>query len=159
MAAKPKEYVVTGEYVTLKTMTTEGVRYVGLHRNAPVPADVPQEQVDHHLKMGLIHERGWVPPDPADTSAEHAASYAAGLLSTAEAELEKAQRARDEAKAGVERVKAAEAERAKAAADAEAEQAAAEQADADARKAAEAVEAALAKQPSKAAAARAAKGG
>src|SRR5260221_658993 len=98
MAAKPKEYVVTGEYVMLKTMTTDGLRYVGLYRNAPVPDDVPQEQVDHHLKMGLIHERGWVEPDQADQSAEAAASYAAGLLVTAEAEVEKAQRARDQAK-------------------------------------------------------------
>ncbi len=108
--------------------------------------------------MGLIHEKGWTPPDPADTSAQQAASYAGGLLATAEADLERARKARDDAAAGVERVKAAEAERAKAEAEAAAEQAAAEQADADARKAAEAEEAALAK-PSRAAAARAAKGG
>src|SRR5258708_3246670 len=78
MAAKPKEYQVTALYVTFKTQTSDGIRYVGLYQNAPVPADVPQEQLDHHLKMGLIHEKGWTPPDPADTSAQQAAPTRAG---------------------------------------------------------------------------------
>lgn len=51
-----KQYVVTGAYVTLKTSTPQGPRILGFYRGAPVPADVSQEQIDHHLNQGLIAE-------------------------------------------------------------------------------------------------------
>lgn len=51
-----KQYSVTGEYVTFKTMTVSGMKVIGLYKGAPVPSDVPQESIDHHLNMGLIEE-------------------------------------------------------------------------------------------------------
>ena len=48
------QYRVTGDLVYLKTNTAYGVRLVGFKKNALVPADVPQEQIDHHLRVELI---------------------------------------------------------------------------------------------------------
>jgi len=96
--ADGKHYQVTAEYVTVKTMTVQGVRVVGLHKDAPVPADVPEEDLAHLIKMGLIHEIGWQPPTMAEMNAEQQAQYQGAILANAEAELAKAQKARDEAK-------------------------------------------------------------
>lgn len=48
------QYRVTGAYVTLKVNTPEGPQMRGFHQNAPVPPGVPQDQIDHHLSVGLI---------------------------------------------------------------------------------------------------------
>jgi hypothetical protein len=63
--ADDKQYVVTGKYVTAKTMTSQGPRVLGLHEGAPVPPDVPQEWVTHHLNMDLIKELPAPDPEPA----------------------------------------------------------------------------------------------
>ena len=48
------QFRVTGELVYLKTNTAYGVRLIGFKKNALVPSDVPQEQIDHHLRVKLI---------------------------------------------------------------------------------------------------------
>jgi hypothetical protein len=48
------QYRVTGPYVILKTATPNGPQVTGFHKDALVPADVSQEQIDHHLSVGLI---------------------------------------------------------------------------------------------------------
>src|SRR5690242_5279763 len=55
-ASKKVWYRVTAPYVTLKTMTENGVRVVGLYAGAPVPFDVPQDSLDHHIRMGMVEE-------------------------------------------------------------------------------------------------------
>ena len=50
------QYRVTGPLVYLKTSTPFGTRLIGFKQNALVPADVPQDQIDHHLSVGLIEE-------------------------------------------------------------------------------------------------------
>lgn len=45
-----KDYVVVDAYVTLKTQTPQGPRLVGFYKGAPVPKDVPKEQIEHHLR-------------------------------------------------------------------------------------------------------------
>lgn len=47
-------YVVTAPYVTLQTMTPQGKRITGFYAGAPVPADVPEWQIKHHLDNNLI---------------------------------------------------------------------------------------------------------
>lgn len=47
-------YVVTGKYVTVKTMTMEGPRIVGLFAGAPVPRDVTDAQLKHLESHDLI---------------------------------------------------------------------------------------------------------
>ncbi|SRR6266581_1889937 len=96
--AEPKKYVVTGKYVTVKTMTTEGIRVIGLYTGAPVPGDVPPDDLAHLLSIGLVHEEGWVPPTPGELSAADRASYADAVLRSAESELEKARKAVADAK-------------------------------------------------------------
>lgn len=58
--AEPKRYVVTGAYVTVKTMTVDGVKVIGLHRGAPVPADVDPAHLQHLLDHNLVGEAGQV---------------------------------------------------------------------------------------------------
>jgi hypothetical protein len=53
-----KRYVVTGAYVTVKTATTDGVKFVGLYSGSPWPQDATQEAGQHHLSSGLIAEVG-----------------------------------------------------------------------------------------------------
>lgn len=53
-----RNYVVTGAYVTVKTVTPDGPRVVGLYEGAPWPADAPAEATEHHLEEGLIAEAG-----------------------------------------------------------------------------------------------------
>lgn len=61
------KYVVTAEYVTLRTRTPDGVRQVGMYKGAPVPDDVPADQIDHHLRRSLIRAVDDEPEPPADT--------------------------------------------------------------------------------------------
>jgi hypothetical protein len=55
------KYVVTGAYVTCKTMGRDGPVIVGLYAGAPVPADAEQSWIDHHLRVNLIE----AVPEPA----------------------------------------------------------------------------------------------
>jgi hypothetical protein len=66
MAGNAKRYRVTGAYATFKTMTVNGPAVLGFYRGSPVPADVEQESIDHHLRLGLIEE---VPEDAAPAAA------------------------------------------------------------------------------------------
>jgi hypothetical protein len=59
-----KQYQVTGAYVTTKTMTTQGMRVIGLHRGAPVPADIDPEHLKHLIAHELVGEVGQPQPDP-----------------------------------------------------------------------------------------------
>ena len=54
MADDAPKYRVTGALVYLKTSTAQGVRVIGFKQNAIVPVDVPQDQIDHHLRVKLI---------------------------------------------------------------------------------------------------------
>lgn len=51
-----KRYVITGAYVTVKTMTTQGPRIVGMYAGAPWPDDAEAAATQHHLDCGLIEE-------------------------------------------------------------------------------------------------------
>ncbi len=130
MATEVEEYVVTGPYVTVKTLTPQGIRVVGLYDGAPLPADVPQKDLEHLLAQGLVHERGWVPPSPQDEAAARDADQAAAQLHNAQAELDKAQKAHDDAQAAVDRFARVQAEEEKARRAAEAARTAAAKAEA-----------------------------
>jgi hypothetical protein len=54
MADATPQYRVTGALVYLKTETPDGPRITGFYQDALVPAGVSQEQIDHHLSVGLI---------------------------------------------------------------------------------------------------------
>jgi hypothetical protein len=53
-----KHYYVTGAYVTVRTMTPDGPRVVGLYEGAPWPDDAAEAATEHHLAEGLIAEVG-----------------------------------------------------------------------------------------------------
>lgn len=61
-----KQYVVTGAYVTVKTMTHQGPRILGLMAGAPVPVDAGDFWIQHHLDSNLIEEV----PEPEPVKAE-----------------------------------------------------------------------------------------
>lgn len=66
------KYTVKGAYVTCKTMTTEGVRIVGLYAGAPVPGDAEDAWIKHHLDNNLIE----AVPEPEPAAKPAAASHA-----------------------------------------------------------------------------------
>jgi hypothetical protein len=72
MADTRPQYRVTGAYVTLKTATPAGPRMIGFQFGAIVPADVPQDQIDHHLRVRLIAPID-APAEPAAKSRKTAA--------------------------------------------------------------------------------------
>ena len=49
-------YVVTAPYVTVRTMTEQGARVLGLYADAPVPKDAPEDWVKNHLAAKMIAE-------------------------------------------------------------------------------------------------------
>jgi len=51
-------YVVTGEYVTVRTMTNDGPRIVGLYKGSAVPGDAADDWIAHHLENKLIAVQG-----------------------------------------------------------------------------------------------------
>lgn len=76
------KYTVTGAYVTVKTMTDQGVRIVGLYAGAPVPADAGEAWVQHHLDNNLI-EAVPAPEKPHAAHAESAHAESAGAKAAA----------------------------------------------------------------------------
>jgi hypothetical protein len=85
-----KQFAVTGPYVTVKTMTVDGVKVIGLHRGAPVPQDVDPAHLQHLLDHDLVGEVGQVDLTddmPAAQRAQLDANDAAhaGLLETSPA--------------------------------------------------------------------------
>lgn len=60
-----KQYVVTGMMVIAKTMTNDGLRVLHLGQGSPVPPDVDQAWIDHHLAQQLITEVPSAPAPPA----------------------------------------------------------------------------------------------
>lgn len=56
-------YVVTAGYVTVETSVGAGRAYVDIPRGAPVPGDVPAEQVEMLLRLG--HVAPAAEPEPA----------------------------------------------------------------------------------------------
>jgi hypothetical protein len=91
--------VVTGMYVTAKTMTAEGWRVLGFAEGAPLPKDVPLEDKKHLYRKGLVREEGWTPADEPDTTADDAIAYAESVKAGALTGLERAQRLVDQADA------------------------------------------------------------
>ena len=53
MAEAPKSYRVVAPYITVKTMTPDGMQIRGLHAGAMVPPDVTPESIGHHVTLGL----------------------------------------------------------------------------------------------------------
>lgn len=51
-------YVVTAPYITVVTGTQDGPKLIGLYTGAPVPADVSDESIKHHLGLGMIAKSG-----------------------------------------------------------------------------------------------------
>jgi hypothetical protein len=97
-----KRYVVIGKYITVKTMTPDGMQVRGLHQGAPLPLDVDQESIAHHLAVGLIEEIPQAaPPTPAEIADAAAARVAAAesALAAAESELDDAKSAQGKADA------------------------------------------------------------
>jgi hypothetical protein len=100
-----KRYRVIGKYITVKTMTPDGIQVRGLHEGSPLPLDVEQSAIDHHLAVGLIEE---IPEAAAPLTVEQEAEAAAARViaaqsaaAAAEAELAEAQKARAKADAAV----------------------------------------------------------
>jgi hypothetical protein len=58
-------YVVTAKLAIFKTMTPDGIRMRYFYEGAPVPADAPPEQIEHHLAMGMIAKTGDAGKTPA----------------------------------------------------------------------------------------------
>jgi hypothetical protein len=56
MAKTATWWRVSAPYVTVKTGTPQGMRIVGLFTGAPMPFDVPQDTLDHHIAMDLVAE-------------------------------------------------------------------------------------------------------
>ena len=54
MVTEPDRYRVVAPYITVKTMTPDGMQIRGLHAGAPVPLDVEPAALEHHLTLGLI---------------------------------------------------------------------------------------------------------
>lgn len=50
------KYVVTAPYVTVKTMTQEGPRVVGLYVNSPVPKDADPGWIERHIEAHMVME-------------------------------------------------------------------------------------------------------
>lgn len=77
-------YVVTGQYVTVKTMTNEGPRILGLHSGAPIPADADPEYVKHlvahNLAAKVDEPKAEAPKEAAKPAASaHAGAAGAGV--------------------------------------------------------------------------------
>ncbi len=51
-------YVVTAKLAIFRTHTPDGPRLRNYYEGAPVPADAPPEQIEHHLRKGMIAKAG-----------------------------------------------------------------------------------------------------
>ena len=72
MAEAPKSYRVVAPYITVKTMTPDGMQIRGLHAGAMVPPDVTPESIGHHVTLGLIEE---IPQAQAKAAAQAAEEH------------------------------------------------------------------------------------
>jgi len=100
-----KHYVVTGPYVTMTTMTSEGLRVMGYGAGAAVPP-ITDEQFDHLLAHGLIAAVGDEPvfavgatPTQVAQQARDEAAAARIALAEAQARLANAEAAAEAADA------------------------------------------------------------
>jgi hypothetical protein len=59
-------YVVTGQFINVKTMTRDGWRIIGLGVDSQLPDDVSPEHIRHLLNLELIAEV----PEPEPVAAE-----------------------------------------------------------------------------------------
>jgi hypothetical protein len=92
-----KEYVVTGAYVTMNTITAQGLRILGYGPGAPVPAEVPSWQFDHLLSHGLICAVGEEPVSTTGPTPEIVARQALDEVTAARMEVARAQARLDNA--------------------------------------------------------------
>jgi len=53
-APETPAYVVTAKLAIFKTMTHDGPRMRNFYQGSPVPSDAPPEQIEHHLRKGMI---------------------------------------------------------------------------------------------------------
>ena len=104
MAEAPKSYRVVAPYITVKTMTPDGMQIRGLHAGAMVPPDVTPESIGHHVTLGLIEEIPQAQAKAAaqaaeehDHRAEEARSGVAGAATPDEGSGEKAAEGRQAA--------------------------------------------------------------
>ena len=63
-APETPAYVVTAKLAIFKTMTPEGLRMRNYYQGSPVPSDAPPEQIEHHLRKGMIAKPGDVAKAP-----------------------------------------------------------------------------------------------
>lgn len=64
-------YQVVAPYVTVPTMTQQGLQIIGLGKGAFVPEDAPREWVERHLRKKLIEKVATVQPSaPAKNSGQ-----------------------------------------------------------------------------------------
>ena len=47
-------YVVTAKLAIFRTQTPDGPRLRNFYQGSPVPSDAPPEQIEHHLRKGMI---------------------------------------------------------------------------------------------------------
>jgi len=134
-------YRVTAKYITVKTQTPDGIQVRGLHEGAPVPLDVDQDSIDHHLAQGLIEEipTGETVPTVQDAdarvkAAQQAVKDAEAQLKDAESDRDAAEKAEADREQQAERQAAADKAAQQAEKDAAAKQQAADKAQADADK-------------------------
>jgi len=85
-------YRVTAPYVTVRTMTENGPRIIGLYKGAVVPDDAAEDWIEAHTRDQLIEEFGAeaapvsaesvpaeeTPPAKAEASAENKAETGSG---------------------------------------------------------------------------------
>lgn len=94
-----KEYVVTGPYVTMTTMTTQGKRVMGYMDGARVPEDIPVSEFDHLLAHGLIAATGEEPRFAVGVTPDQLAQQARDEEASARLAVAEAQARLDNARA------------------------------------------------------------
>jgi hypothetical protein len=57
-APETPAYVVTAKLAIFRTRTPDGIRLRNYYEGAAVPADAPPEQIEHHLRKGMIAKMG-----------------------------------------------------------------------------------------------------
>lgn len=104
MGDRNKDHVVTGAYVTMATMTSDGYRVMGFMLGSPVPKDVSQEVLDHLVAHGLATEVGLEPVVAGQPSADQLRRQADDELAAAKVGAEAAQTRVDNAQEAVKAV-------------------------------------------------------
>ena len=101
-------YHVVGKYVTVKTMTSEGPRIIGLMEGSSLPGDIEPDSLAHLIRVGLVRRVGDPPPpDPGVVTPAAKLADAEARLAAAEAALKDARERVDQEREGVKKAQAA----------------------------------------------------